>query len=410
MFINGLRHDSHCRVCQSNEIETLYKLNDTPLEDQFVKSREIDQPVYPLELALCNQCDYVFLPYIVNPDVSYSDYIYNSSITAGLNNHFDQYALDIITTYSISKGMLAVDLGSNDGSMLASLSKAGMEVLGVEPASSIAKIANDAGLPTVNDYFTKDVVSEIIKSRGKASLITANYMYANIDNLVKFTECVKELLAEDGIFVVQTGYHPEQMKIGMFDYIYHEHFSYFTVSVLYSLFAKAGLELIDASLHKPKGGSLRVVAQHAGAERKRSETVDLMVESERAVGTSMPDFYTRFYEKVMKEKNRLTELLEGYKSQGSKIIGFGASHSTTTLIYHFELAQYLDCIVDDNPDKHDTYSPGAHIPVYSGEYLLREKPECILVLAWQHKNSILNKYQSLTEGCNWVMPFTDFNL
>jgi hypothetical protein len=410
MFVNGLRHESQCRVCLGSDIESLYRLNDTPLEDQFLKSPDVEQPVFPLELAMCEQCGYVFLPYVVDPEVSYSEYIYNSSVTTGLSNHFDQYAADIVGAFDIEQGALGVDLGSNDGSMLSSMKKAGLQVQGVEPAGAIAKVANDAGLLTIHDYFTEPVVSKIIESRGKAALVTANYMYANIDNLLEFTRCVKKLLADDGIFVVQTGYHPEQMKIGMFDYIYHEHFSYFTLAVLAKLFAESGLEIIAASLHSPKGGSLRVVAQHAGGKRQRDTSVEELLAAEKAMGVDNPGLYKRFYDKLQDEKNRLRDVLAAHKANGASIAGFGASHSTTTLIYQFELMDFLDFIVDDNPDKQGTYSPGVHIPVYSGEYLVAEKPECVMLLAWQHKDSILKKYLPLSEGCEWIIPFSEFSI
>jgi len=408
MFVEGVRHDSSCRVCQSKAIKTLYKLHDTPLEDQFLRHEDIDQPLYPLELAMCEACRYIFLPYIVDPDESYSDYLYNSSVTHGLNSHFDQYASELVKQNAVPPGTFAVDLGSNDGSMLASLRKAGLEVLGVEPASAIAKQANENGLPTINDYFTEDVLNSITAEHGKPGVITANYMYANIDDLVEFTRCVHSLLAEDGIFVIQTGYHPEQMKIGMFDYIYHEHFSYFTLDFLDRFLAKNGLQIIDASIHAPKGGSIRITAQHAGGSRVVSSNVVEIIRSEQAQGATDPQWYEKFYVLVQQEKNRITGRLDEYKSAGKTIAGFGASHSTTTLTYEFGLTDYLDYIVDDNPDKHGTFSPGAKIPVYPSSHMQCSPPDCIVLLAWQHAKTIYEKYRHQNRNIDWIIPFSEF--
>jgi len=408
MFVDGVRHDSNCRVCQSKAIKTLYKLHDTPLEDQFLRHEDIDQPLYPLELAMCEACRYIFLPYIVDPDESYSDYLYNSSVTHGLNSHFDQYASELVKQNAVPPGTFAVDLGSNDGSMLASLRKAGLEVLGVEPASAIAKQAYENGLPTINDYFTEDVVNSITAEHGKPGVITANYMYANIDDLVEFTRCVHSLLSEDGIFVIQTGYHPEQMKIGMFDYIYHEHFSYFTLSFLAKFLDRVGLEIIDASIHAPKGGSIRITSQHKGAERKKTPAVETIMQEEARLGVDDPDWYAAFYKDIQQERNRIRSVLEDHKSRGSVIVGFGASHSTTTLIYEFGLAEYLDYIVDDNPEKHGTFSPGAHIPVHPSDLLQEQPADCIVLLAWQHQGSILKKHKSANPSSDWLIPFSGF--
>lgn len=404
-----LRHDTQCRLCGSGRITTVFRLNDTPLEDQFLVTDSIAQPVYPLELAICEDCGYLHLPHIVSPEASYADYVYVSGVTVGLRGHYDQYAKDIVSDFKIADGALEVDLGSNDGSMLASFKKLGMKVLGVEPAGSIAALANRDGLTTINDFFTEQVASKIVTEYGQASVVTANYMYANIDDVTSFTKSVETLLAPDGIFVVQTGYHPEQMKIKMFDYIYHEHFSYFTVEVLKKLFESCGLELIDAQKTAPKGGSVRIVAQRSGAGRKASASVEKLIAEERAQGMHLPDTYRKFALEIAASKHQLLELLKGLKAEGKKIAGFGASHSTTTLIYHFELAPYLDYLVDDNELKHGKYSPGYHLPVFSSEKLQSDLPDYVLILGWQHQGSIIARHKLAGNG-RWIIPLPELKI
>lgn len=404
-----LRHDKHCRLCGGKQITTVFKLNDTPLEDQFLSTDQVVQPAYPLELAMCEDCGYVYLPYIVSPEASYTDYVYVSGVTVGLRGHYDQYAEQIVSDFAIPEGARVVDLGSNDGSMLASFKKLGMNVLGVEPAGNIAALANQSGLTTINDYFTDGVVSKILAEYGHANVVTANYMYANIDDVVGFTKSVAKLLAPDGIFVMQTGYHPEQMKIRMFDYIYHEHFSYFTVEVLKRLFDACGLELIDAQKTTPKGGSVRIIGQMKNGSRKVSASVDELIAEERKQGMRDPETYRRFANDIDASKNQLSALLKRLKAEGKRIAGFGASHSTTTLIYHFELAPYIDYLVDDNPLKHGKYSPGYHLPVFSSEKLDQDLPDYVLVLGWQHQNSIISKHQLAGNG-KWIIPLPELKI
>lgn len=402
-----LRHDQHCRLCSSRSISTVFHLNDTPLEDQFVseENKEIIQPVYPLDLAICNDCGYVHLPYIVSPEASYSDYAYVSSVTVGLRNHYDQYAQEIVHEFGIPAGSLVVDLGSNDGSMLASFKRMGMTVVGVEPASCIADQANESGLTTINDFFTGEVASQILERHGPASVVTANYMYANIDDVITFTKNVSKLLAPDGIFVVQTGYHPDQMKIRMFDYIYHEHFSYFTVEVLKELFSACGLELIHALKTSPKGGSIRIIGQLNNGIRKIDASVQRQIDEERQQGMREPETYRKFALDIGDSKNQLINLLSELKSAGKKIVGFGASHSTTTLLYHFDLVPFIDYLVDDNTLKHGRYSPGLHLPVYSSQKLYDDAPDYVIILGWQHQNSIMEKHKNyLQNGGHWIVP------
>ncbi|EMF41021.1 zinc-binding domain protein [Leptospira interrogans str. FPW1039] len=302
-----LRQDRLCRVCLSNRIVTVIKFKDTPLEDQFVKKEQknIEQPTYPLELAICEDCGYVHLPYIVSPEVSYEEYIYVSGVTVGLRDHYDEYAREIVSTYSISQKSLVVDLGSNDGSMLASFKKVGMNVVGVEPARTISIQANQSGIPTINDFFTENVVLKIVQDHGLASVVTANYMYANIDDIISFTKSVSKLLKREGIFVVQTGYHPEQMKIKMFDYIYHEHFSYFTVEVLKDIFLRCGLELVQVTKTLPKGGSVRAIGQLKGGSLPIDSSVTTLIEEEHRLGMRDKSVYRKFDLELEILKNKL---------------------------------------------------------------------------------------------------------
>jgi hypothetical protein len=406
-----LRHDTHCRVCGSRQISTVFRLNDTPLEDQFVGPErvEVAQPVYPLELALCADCGYLHLPHIVSPEASYTDYVYESGVTVGLRNHYDEYAREIAADFEVPAGALMVDLGSNDGSMLASFKRLGMKVVGVEPAGNIAALANRAELTTINDFFTDQVAADILARFGAARVVTANYMYANIDDVAGFTRSVATLLDRDGIFVMQTGYHPEQMKIRMFDYIYHEHFSYFTVEVLGSLFAAAGLEIIDAQKMAPKGGSVRIVAQRQKGSRAVRASVGQLLAEERQLGMRDAETYRQFAVEIADAKTQLLALLKRLKAEGKRIAGFGASHSTTTLIYHFELAPYLDYLVDDNPLKQGKFSPGLHLPVYSPEKLHKNPPDYVIILGWQHQNSILKRHQLSNNG-RWIIPLPDLKI
>lgn len=413
MSANDLRHDQQCRLCASKRITTVLPLRDTPLEDQFVGPLQLDvqQPLYPLQLALCEDCGYAHLPHIVSPRISYAEYVYQSSVTVGLQAHYDSYAEQIVRDHTITPGGLVVDLGSNDGSMLASFARLGYQVVGVEPAMAIAQSANQRGLTTINAFFDEGTVSKILQEFGPAELITANYMYANIDDVLAFTRAVTRLLAPGGIFVVQTGYHPEQMKIRMFDYIYHEHFSYFTARVLKNVFAQCGLSLLDVQKQSPKGGSIRVISQRASGRRAVSASVASLIAEEEASGmhTLLP--YQQFAKEIEVRRGELLSELTVLKEKGARIVGLGASHSTTTLTYHFELAPFLDYLVDDNVLKHGMYSPGHHIPVHSTDKLYVDKPDYVVILAWQHQGSILERHKRFVDaGGRFIVPLPELRI
>lgn len=408
-----IRMDQNCRICNSSKIINVFELKPTPPGDSFVPKSQLNQACekFPLILAICNECGYLHLPYVLNPEASYTDYVYETQITVGLSQHYLDYAKEIVSFSGISKGSFVVDLGSNDGTMLHAFKECGMKVLGVEPNEQIARIANQRHLETINDYFQSAIADRIVKEYGKASIVTANYMYANIDNVIEFTRKVKKLLDDEGLFVIQTGYHPEQMKINMFDYIYHEHFSYFSVKVLKQLLSQCGLDLIHVSLHPAKGGSIRAIAQHRGGKRVLDESVELFIREEEDAGMHDAETYIRFAEEIGRHKKKLLELIGQIKSAGHTIVGYGASHSTTTLLHHFELGEYMGYIVDDNPIKHGLFSPGYHLPVYPSQKLYEERPEYILVLAWQHQDSIIKRNMKyLNEGGKFIVPLPELKV
>lgn len=402
----------NCRICNSTRINNVFELKPTPPGDRFVPKSKLAQTSekIPLILAICDECGFLHLPYVLNPEASYTDYVYETKITVGLSQHYLDYAKEIVSFSCIPKGSFVVDLGSNDGTMLKAFKECGMKVLGVEPNEQIARIANQRHLETTNNYFNGAIANRIVKEYGKASIVTANYMYANIDNVIDFTRKVKRLLDDEGLFVIQTGYHPEQIKINMFDYIYHEHFSYFSVKVLKQLLEQCGMELIHVSLHPAKGGSIRAIAQHRGGKRVLDE-IELFISEEENAGMHDPKTYIRFAEEIDRRKKKVLELIGRIKSAGHTIVGYGASHSTTTLLHHFELGEYLEYIVDDNPIKHGLFSPGYHLPVYPSQKLYEERPEYTLVLAWQHQDSIIKRNMKyLDEGGKFIVPLPELKV
>ena len=327
----------------------------------------------------------------------------------GLKKHFDDYAKKIVKDFKLKSNSFCVDIGSNDGSMLASLKKQKMNVIGVEPCYNISKKANKNGLKTINSFFDKKTVDKIKSLNGPAKLITLNYIYANVDNILEFTSNLKNLLAYDGILVIETGYHPKQMKNKMFDYVYHEHFSYFTLQNIKFIFDTIGLELLSATVTKPKGGSLRIVAQHYDGTRKQNNSINSIIAYEKKFGVKKINTYKKFFKSIEKRKKIIREKLNNFKKQGKKIVALGASHSTTVMLYHFGIRDSFKYIVDDNKKKHNLYSPGYHIPVYSTGKIYRDKVDVVFILAWQHQNAIMKKHKRFlkTNGI-FVVPLPNY--
>lgn len=402
-----------CRLCGGKKLEVALQLTPTALCDAYVSQNRVSeaQEVFPLELFLCRDCGYVHLTHVVDPEIIYRDYIYVTTSSLGLSAHFERYAEEVLGKLKPPLRSLVVDIGSNDGTLLQSFKKRGMAVLGIEPATEIARGATASGIETLPEFFTPGLAREIKRSHGSAAIVTINNLFANIDNLEEVMKGILEVLAADGVLVIESSYLADMIQNMVFDFIYHEHLSYFSVKPLESFFPRYGLELCDIDRVPTKGGSLRYYVQRRGGGRSVSRVVGELIAYERDMGLDRKEIFQEFCSRINKRKSQLLEKLRELKAQGKTIAGYGASATTTTLIYHFGISEMMDYIVDDNPAKQNTYSPGFHIPVVPSDALYERKPDYVVMLAWRYFDPIVKKHHGflLRGGC-FIRPLPDFEI
>jgi hypothetical protein len=388
-----------CRLCDSKDIEVVLPLKKSPLCDAYLEQPK-KQEFYYLNLCLCNECGFVQIDTVVEPETIYRDYIYVTTSSPGLQNHFKGYALEVCNLLNLDKSNLTVDIGSNDGTLLGFFKQRGHNVLGIEPSIKAANSANENGIETLSEFFDIDLAHEIAGQYGKASLITVNNLFANVDNLKEFVEGINVLLDSNGVLVIESSYLLDMIDNMVFDFIYHEHLSYFSILPLVRFFKKFNLKLIHVNEVETKGGSLRYY--WARNDSKWSPSLNVKEFSLREVKAKINiESFKNYETRIESVKFQLLEFLE--KNKESKIVGYGASATSTTLISHFELKKYFSYLVDDNIDKIDTFSPGYHVPVYSSAKLEVEQVDVIIILAWRFKEEILKKISSL-KGVIVVIP------
>ena len=399
-----------CRLCDGKDLKPVLKLAPSPLADSYIPENRLTEPqeLYPLDLYQCGACGFSQMLDVVQPQVIYFDYIYETKSSLGLVEHFRGYAEDVLSRIAPKPGSLVVDLGSNDGSLLGFFKARGMKVLGVDPAREIARKATGNGVETWAELFDSGLADRIRKERGPAAIITVNNLYANVDDLFDMTAGIKKLLASDGVFVFESFYLADLMENMVFDFIYHEHISYFSVKPLQVFFRSRGLELIDAQRVPTKGGSLRYTAQLAGGPRKVAPAVAELIALEERLGIQKPEAFKAFNDRIEDAKGKLVSLLRDLKAQGKTIAGFGASPTTTTLIYHYGITDMFDYIADDNPQRHNLFSPGKHIPVVPPETLYERKPDYVVVLAWRYAEPIIAKLgRYRKQGGRFIVPLPE---
>lgn len=396
-----------CRLCGGNNLENVLSLTPTALCDAYVSSERVNevQEVYPLDLFLCHDCGYVHLPYVVDPEIIYRDYIYVTTSSMGLSDHFQRYTEEVFRRLRPPGNSLVIDIGSNDGTLLKFLKRRGMRVLGVEPANKIAQEATKSGVKTLPDFFTTKLADKIKNDYGPATVVTINNLFANIDDLEGFTEGACKLLAPDGVLIIESSYLGDMIQNMIFDFIYHEHLSYFSVKPLVAFFRRFNMELIDIEHVPTKGGSLRYYFQLNDGSRLVSLSVAEMIAYEEKLGLDRVETFKTFSDEIDNVKSQLISQLRDLKAYGKTIAGYGGSATSTTLIYHFGLNEMMDYIVDENLAKQNTYSPGYHIPVLSSEVLYEKKPDYVLILAWRYAEPIMQKHQAFIEqGGHFIVP------
>lgn len=402
-----------CRLCGSRALEVVLPLTPTSLADAYISADHLheEQPIYPLDLFLCRDCGFSQLLDIVIPRIIYLDYIYETVSSLGLVDHFRRYADEVTAIIRPPANALVVDIGSNDGTLLSFFKERGLRVLGVDPAREIARSATASGIETLPTFFTYDLASQILNERGPATIITANNLYANVDDLATLTEAIHHLLSTDGVFVFESFYLADWMQNMVFDFTYHEHLSYFSVKPLVSFFQSHDMELIDVQRVPTKGGSIRCVIQRVGGPRPVSPAVAELVEMETKLGLHRAETFKAFAARIDQAKDQTLELVRSLLAQGKTIAGYGASATTTTLVYHFELGDKLSFIADDYPAKQNLYSPGYHIPVLAPQALYERKPDYVLILAWRYVEPIIKKHKTFIEqGGKFIVPLPELKI
>jgi SAM-dependent methyltransferase len=379
---------------------------DTPVGDDYtpVQCDKPCQQKYPLDIFFCRTCSLIQLESVIDSNTIYGAYLYETSVSVGLIKHFEEYAQQVLKDHHLEQGALIVDIGSNDGSLLQFFRQSGYNVLGIEPAQRLAEKAHEKHIDTVAEYFSVELAHAIKRGKGPASIITANNVLANIDNLEQFIEGVKHLLVEDGRFIFETGYVVDMVNNCILDNIYHEHLSYFSLKPLWLFFKRHGFEVVDVERTHTKGGSLRVTTQIKGGSGKATHRVNELLILEKELGFDRLAPIAAFVQKISSIKQSIRSKLKELKTGGKTIAGYGASVGVTTLLYTFEIGGMIDYLFDDNPIKHNTLSPGYHIPVKNSNEIYTLLPDYIILFPWRYAGPIMVKHERyLFDGGHFIM-------
>ena len=400
----------NCRCCNSSIIK-FFSLGQMPLVNSFLKKEEIPhEKKYDLSVGFCPQCYLVQLINTVSPEELFRNYIYFSSTSKSFLEHCKEIADYLTKRLNLGPESLVLEIASNDGAQLQYFKELGIKILGIDPARNIAEVANKRGIKTIPEFFNYNFAKKLKEEQGiQADLIFGANVLAHVPEIVDFAKGVKEILKLKGTAVFEFPYIKGLME-NKFDIIYHEHVFYYSLIALINLFKKADLEIYDVEMTPMQGGSLRIFISHPGIF-PIGKNVKNLANQEMKEGFNKLETYKKINENVRKLKIDLINLLKKFKSEGKKIAAYSAPAKGNILLNYFGIKDFLGFIVDKSKAKQGLYTPGTHLLVYPPEKIYQEKPDYLLILAWNLADEIIEQLKDYQEaGGKFIIPIPQIKI
>ena len=396
-----------CRACGSTRLETILDLGTTALANDFVDPGEVAayRTFLPLRLRLCRDCSLVQLADVVDPGVLYSRYAYVTSTSRTMDEHLAVQAAEVLAAAG-GQPKKVLEIASNTGVYLQKFKALGCEVLGVEPARNIAELAEQAGIRTWTDFFNARTARQIRQEWGAPDVILGRHVFAHIDDLKDLMQGLDAVSHDRTLVGFEVPYLVDLFEKTEFDTIYHEHLSYVPVRAIEAVLRGTPFQLERVAHYAIHGGSILFQFRRRAAGVPVHASVAAALARETQLGLSDPQNWREFTQRVSKIRKALPELIRKLKSQGKRIIGYGASAKGNTLLNTSGLkAGDLDYIIDNTPFKQGKVAPGSWIPVRPPERLLEDQPDYALLLAWNFATEIVAREQEYQKrGGRFILP------
>ena len=397
-----------CRSCGADLHHSVVDLGRQPLANSYLTAEQLPEPeaVYPLHPYVCDRCWLVQLEEYPTPDDIFSDYAYFASYSDSWLEHARHYAHQIAEQLDLGPDNLVIEVASNDGYLLRNFVESGIPVLGIEPARNVADHAISIGVPTEVMFLGRESATKL-RGRGIAGdLVVGNNVLAHVPDLNDFVAGLALLLAAEGTLTMEFPHVLRLLEERQFDTIYHEHYSYLSLTAVRTAFARHGLQLEDVEELSTHGGSLRIYCMHASAERPAQPSVAELLDVERQSGLLDVSTYARLGADASIVRRELLAFLESAQREGKTVAGYGAPAKGNTLLNFCgvtsELVRYT---VDRSPHKQGLFLPGSHIPIHSPEHLLGERPDFVLILPWNLREEIVEQMAEVRDwGGRFVVP------
>jgi SAM-dependent methyltransferase len=398
-----------CRFCSSALKISFADLGMSPLANAYIKEDHqlLPEFFYPLHVHVCSSCFLVQLPEWERRENLFCHYAYFSSYASSWLKHCSEYAVKSIRQFNLSSSKLVVEVASNDGYLLQYFKEHNIPILGIEPAENVAETAVKKGIPTKIAFFEENFAKKLVLEGIRADLLIANNVLAHVHELNDFVRAIETILSPSGVCSIEFPHLLRLIELSQFDTIYHEHFSYFSLSTVEKIFSHWGMKIFDVEELTTHGGSLRIYGcRKDNPEYSIGEAVGRVKAEEKEAGLLSIETYKSFQSTILNVKRRVLDFLFQANLKGETVCGYGAPAKGNTLLNYCGIKRdLLPWTVDLNPHKQNCLLPGTRIPIFSPERIQREKPDYIFILPWNLKDEIMWQCSFVKEwGGKFVTP------
>jgi 2-polyprenyl-3-methyl-5-hydroxy-6-metoxy-1,4-benzoquinol methylase len=409
--------DRNCRFCQNPLRHTFVNLGGSPISNDFLTLEQLDkaEKFYPLHTYVCDRCFLVQLPEVESREHIFGDgnYAYFSSYSDSWLKHCQEYTDLMVERFGLDRSSQVIEIASNDGYLLQYFQQKNISVLGIEPATNVAAVAESKGISTITKFFGVQTATELVEIGKQADLLLGNNVLAHVPDLNDFVAGMKLLLKPEGVITIEFPHLLQLITQNQFDTIYHEHFSYFSFFTVERVFAAHGLTLFDVEELSTHGGSLRIYARHSeNSKLEISDRVSKLKFKEVAARLDRIDTYLDFTKQVEGIKCQLLSFLIQAKQEGESVVGYGAPAKGNTLLNYCGIrTDFIDYTVDRSPHKQGLFLPGTHIPIYGVDRISETKPDYVLILPWNLRSEIIEQMAYIREwGGKFVVPIPQLEI
>ncbi len=397
---NSFRYVDSCRLCGSTDLENVLTLRPSPLGDQYLPKGGSAKSanLIPFGISRCNSCSNFQTETAVDREHYRHCLTRPAAVNKVLSKSYRDSVPKLIEMVNLVPEDLVLEIGSNDGNFASAFVEMGFRCLGVDPALNLVESAEKRGVPTLVEFFDSKLGSEIVSKNGKAKVVVANFVVANVDNLDDFMAGVVKVLASDGVLTIETNYVTDVVSELLVETLVHEHLSYFSVSALTAFLDRHGLELFDVQRMSSKGGSIRCLIQHKGAKLKVGQSVSDAIAFELSSGLFLSSSWSKLSSAFGHARISTIKFCEQKFADG--IVGYGTSDGATIFIYQLGIGEYLKALIDDDPYRQNLESPGFGIPTVSREEIFTDplKAKTCLIFAPQYVKQIIDKNSSARDS------------